>query len=186
MSAFAVTKNRSVPTLVVACVTLIHAVSAAADERWKPIPPGISIETGDTWIADGQRFRLYGVQSCLRGTAFTPVSGSQQDCGEASLAMLAALIRDLRPVCAVVARGQDATINYMVCTAVLQRNGRTERLDLGTVLIATGFAFASQGSKGEPVHGGYGVAEQEAERARAGLWATGAFQHPAKALRGSP
>ena len=186
MSVSVVTRNHDTLTLVVVCVALIRAESAFADERWKPIPSGITIETGDTWIADGQRYRLYGVQSCLRGTAFTTVSGSRQDCGDASLAMLAALIRDLKPVCAVVRQAAEGAIRHAVCTAILQRNGKAERLDLGTAMIATGFAFASLGHDGKPVHSGYGAAEQEAEKARAGLWATGAFQHPAKVLRGNP
>lgn len=180
------TRNHDTLALVMACVALISAGSASADERWIPIPPGITIETGDTWIADGLRYRLYGVQSCLRGTTFTTVSGSRQDCGDASLAMLAALIRDLKPVCAVVRQAAEGAIRHAVCTAILQRNGKAERLDLGTAMIATGFAFASLGHDGKPVHSGYGAAEQEAEKARAGLWATGAFQHPAKFLRGNP
>jgi endonuclease YncB( thermonuclease family) len=186
MSASIVTRNHDTLALVVAYVSLISAGSAFAEERWKPIPPGITIETGDTWIADGQRHRLYGVQSCLRGTSFTTLNGLRQDCGEASLAMLAALIRDLKPVCAVVAQAANGSVKHTVCTASLQQDGRIERLDLGTALIASGFAFASLGPGGGPLHPGYGAAEQEAERARAGLWATGAFQHPVKALRGSP
>lgn len=118
--------------------------------------------------------------------SFTNVSGIRQDCGEASLAMLAALIRDLKPVCAVVAQAAERTIRHTVCTATLQSNGKFERIDLGTVLIATGFAFASIGPDGKSVHSGYGAAEQEAERVRAGLWATGDFQHPAKVLRSRP
>jgi endonuclease YncB( thermonuclease family) len=186
MSASAVTRNRNALILVAVSVILIPTGGASADERWKPIPSGITIETGDTWIANGKQHRLYGVQSCLRGTAFTTISGSRQDCGEASLAMLAALIRDLKPVCAVVANAAEGTIRHMVCTATLEQNGRVERLDLGTALIATGFAFAALGSDGKPVQSGYGAAEQESERARAGLWATGGFQHPAKVLRGRP
>jgi endonuclease YncB( thermonuclease family) len=186
MSVFVVTRNRNAIAPVMVSVTLVGAIPTFADNRWKPIPPSITIETGDTWIADGQRYRLYGVQSCLRSTAFTAVSGSRQDCGDASLAMLAALIRDLKPVCAVVAQASKGSIRHTVCTATLQRNGQEERIDLGTVMIATGFAFASIGSDGNPLYSGYAAAEQEAKQARAGLWATGTFQHPAKVLRGSP
>ncbi len=64
------------------------------------IPENAIFETGDSWIAGGQRFRLYGVQACLRGTAFTNASGQRRDCGEASLAMLISLNRDFRPLCA--------------------------------------------------------------------------------------
>jgi endonuclease YncB( thermonuclease family) len=186
MSVFVVTRSLRVIKLLAAGVNLVSAIPTFADNRWKPIPPGITIETGDTWIADGQRYRLYGVQSCLRGTAFTTVSGSRQDCGDASLAMLAAVIRDLKPVCAVVAQASEGSIRLTVCIATLQRNGQGERIDLGTAMIATGFAFASIGSDGNPVHSGYAAAEKEAKQTRAGLWATGTFQHPAKVLRGNP
>ena len=47
--------------------------------------------TGDSWSAAGMTYRLYGVQACLRGTSFTNAHGLKRDCGEASLAMLAAL-----------------------------------------------------------------------------------------------
>ena len=179
------TRNRENIAPAVLCLALTCGTGVHADERWKPIPANITIETGDTWIADGQRHRLYGVQSCLRGTAFTNASGHRQDCGDASLAMLAALIRDLKPLCATVAHAADAT-RQIVCTAAVQHNGSAERLDLGMALIATGFAFAALAPNGQPVHPGYGVAEHEAKQARAGLWSTGTFQHPARLLRGKP
>ena len=39
-----------------------------AQDQWFAFPTNAVFETGDTWAANGQRFRLYGVQSCLRGT----------------------------------------------------------------------------------------------------------------------
>src|SRR5271155_5471941 len=65
---------------------------------------GVAFSTGDTWTQNGRTMRLYGVQSCIRGTTFTNPLGVKTDCGEASLAYLAAVIRDTRPQCAPVAQ----------------------------------------------------------------------------------
>ena len=69
---------------------LLPFAANAAPEGYFDLAPGITLETADTWISNGERFRLYGIQSCLRGTAYTDGQGNRQDCGEASLAMLAA------------------------------------------------------------------------------------------------
>ncbi|MGV2174952.1 thermonuclease family protein, partial [Agrobacterium vitis] len=68
-------------------------------------------------MESGKRFKLFGVQSCLRGTTFTNERGQKQDCGDASLAMLAAYIKDTRPVCAPTAQTPDLT--YVVCYATI-------------------------------------------------------------------
>src|SRR5208283_5876172 len=50
------------------------------------IPPsGIEFQTGDTWTQGGHTFRLYAVQSCIRGTTFANAAGVNHDCGEASI-----------------------------------------------------------------------------------------------------
>jgi endonuclease YncB( thermonuclease family) len=49
--------------------------------------------------------------------------------------------------------------------------GAGSRIDLGTALIATGFAFAALKPDGQPVHAPYFVAQLVAQRAKAGLWA---------------
>ena len=43
----------------------------AKNSPWHAIPADAVYETGDTWSAGDIRYRLYGVQSCLRGTSFT-------------------------------------------------------------------------------------------------------------------
>ena len=37
---------------------------------------GVALSTGDTWTQNGQTMRLYGVQSCIRGTTFTNPMGA--------------------------------------------------------------------------------------------------------------
>ncbi|MFZ8477761.1 hypothetical protein ACO1MN_16000, partial [Staphylococcus aureus] len=49
--------------------------------------------------------------------------------------------------------------------------GAGSRIDLGTALIATGFAFAALKPDGQPAHAPYFVAQLVAQRANAGLWA---------------
>ena len=102
------------------------------------------LEAGDTWSRGGSRNRLYGVQSCLRGTSFTDKSGKRQDGGDASLSVLSAFI----------------------CFATVDG----ERLDLGTMLITEEYAFAALNGEGLPVNPSYSVAEQEAKSRKSGLW----------------
>jgi endonuclease YncB( thermonuclease family) len=49
--------------------------------------------------------------------------------------------------------------------------GKGSRIDLGTALIASGFAFAALTLDGRPVHPPYLEAERVAQNTRAGLWA---------------
>lgn len=139
-------------------------------------PDGITLETGDTWVSNGERFRLYGIQSCLRGTSYTDAHSNTRDCGEASLAVLAAYIKDTQPICAPVAKANK--ISYVVCYATVGR----QRLDLGQVLVSSGYAFAALKSDGLPYHVPYSVAEQMAQQKKAGLWQFKDVQHPSITL----
>jgi endonuclease YncB( thermonuclease family) len=143
--------------------------NALAQERWSAFPANAVFETGDTWVADGQRFRLYGMQSCLRGTYLTNARGQRVDCGEAGVAMLASMVRDLKPLCAVSARAAD--LAYVVCVANVAVQGHPTRLDLGTALITAGFAFAALTPDGRPVHEPYAAAQAAARQARRGFHA---------------
>lgn len=144
---------------------------AAQQRQWAPIAPGTVFESGDSWVSEGKRFRLYGVRACERGRSFVNASGVRHDCGEASLAMLVSLIRDLNPVCTEVARDAKAGITHVICLALPDRGAaRGSRIDLGTALIASGFAFAAKDGSGRPIHREYAVAEDVAKRGHAGLW----------------
>lgn len=172
----------------VAAILLAATPVAAQSSPWAAIPGNAVFETGDSWIAGGQRFRLYGVQACLRGTVFTNASGQKRDCGEASLAMLASLIEDYRPLCARVLEGAPGGIRYVTCVAAPKAGQAAgSRMDLGTALIASGFGFAALQPDGKPVHLPYFVAELDAKRARAGLWVFADLPEPGpiilKALR---
>lgn len=155
------------------CMVLFSTTAFAAPEGYFNLQAGVTLESGDTWVSEGQRYRLYGVQSCLRGTAFTDTTGRRKDCGEASLAVFAAYIKDTKPVCAPVA--QTAETSYVICYATIGAN----RLDLATMLITSGYAFAGLKSDGLPYYPAYAVAEQEAREKRAGLWQFEDVQHPA-------
>ncbi len=155
-----------------------EAASAAAPPNVAPPPvfdipsTGIEFETGDTWTQSGRLFRLYGVQSCIRGTTFTNPVGAKRDCGEASIVYFAALIKDARPRCTALA--QVGSITYTVCAAHIG----AQALDLGTILITQGFAFAAIDSSGRPVNLQYGVAERDARENRRGLWASPDLPRP--------
>jgi endonuclease YncB( thermonuclease family) len=138
---------------------------------------GVQFQTGDTWTQGGQTFRLYAVQSCIRGTTFTNAAGKKRDCGEASIAYFAALIKDAKLRCTTLA--QSSSVAFAVCAAHI--GGQT--LDLGTILITQGFAFAATDPRGKPVIFQYAVAEGDAQRNRRGLWASPDLPHPSVILR---
>lgn len=159
-----------------AALALAFATSqavVAAPAGYFDFTPGTVLETGDSWMSAGKRYRLYGLQACLRGTPYTDASGNKRDCGEASIAVLAAFVKDTRPVCAPVAGSTDLT--FAVCYAFVGG----QRLDLAMMMISEGYGFASLDSAGMPVYPAYAVAEQGAREARRGLWQFNDVQHPA-------
>lgn len=160
-------------TAVIASVGAIGPATAQSPmSHWFPVPAHAVYRTGDGWSDGGITYRLYGVQSCLRGTSFTNAHGLNRDCGEASLAMLVALTRDLRPQCYDAAEQPETKTVFVFCVATrVTGAGAGSRIDLGTALIATGFAFAALKPDGQPVHAPYFVAQLVAQRAKAGLWA---------------
>jgi endonuclease YncB( thermonuclease family) len=150
-----------------ACSAVSKSITSA-QQAWQPIPASAVFETGDTWNVDGQTYRLFGVQACIRGTSVTTDNG-KHDCGDLSLHMLTGLVKTWNPLCAVV--GFNSSLKYVVCYAdIVVASGR-QRVELGTALISSGFAFAAQNSLGGPASITYWAAEQEAEKTKAGLWA---------------
>ncbi|MCO5164599.1 MAG: thermonuclease family protein [Mesorhizobium sp.] len=160
-----------------AATLLIAALCAppatAAPEGYFKLAPGVTLESGETWHDGAGRYRLFGVQSCLRGTTFTNRTGEQQDCGEASIAVFAAFITDTTPICAPVVKAPELT--FVMCYATINR----EQVDLGTLLINNGYHFAALDRNGLPQYMNYAVAEQLARDNRAGLWQFPDVQHPA-------
>lgn len=113
------------------------------------------------------------MQACLRGTFYTDKAGVRRDCGEASLAILAAYIADTNPLCAPVGRSTETI--FVSCYATIG----SDRLDLANLMISSGFAFASLNASGLPHHARYAVVEQSAREKRIGLWQFEDVQHPA-------
>lgn len=152
---------------------------------------GLTFLTGDSWQQSGQTMRLYGVQACLRGSTYTDKAGQKQDCGAVSLSMLAAIIRDVRPTCAPVVQLSSRASSspspqgspgeptiLVICSAHL--GGHV--LDLGTILITQGFAFAALTGSGAPVYQAYAAEESIAQNSRVGLWAFSDMPHPNRTL----
>ncbi len=155
----------------------------AGQPNWQPVPADSTFSTGDTWDSNGVRYRLYGVQSCLRGTFFTDRAGIRKDCGEASMFMLASLMQDLKPLCYAVAQTRDGATQFVICSGALTKgNNAGKSLDIGTMLISSGFGFAALKPDGQPVNMGYAVAQNMAEEKRKGLWAFSDLPDPNAAL----
>ncbi|AYG70816.1 MULTISPECIES: thermonuclease family protein [unclassified Rhizobium] len=157
----------------------LPATGARDDDQSKflPFPSQAQFETGDTWISGGRRYRLYGLQSCLRGTNITVSAGVVRDCGELDLIMVQALIRDTRPVCATI-RDLDQNNAVVAC----QTTTGQHRYDLATYMIAQGWGFAAVDGAGRLIVPGYRTAEEAARSARAGLWAYPDMPHPVSLL----
>lgn len=142
-----------------------------------PFPTQAQFETGDSWVSGGRRYRLFGLQACLRGTAVTVSQGASRDCGELNVIMMQALVRDAKPVCANI---QMIDQNNVVVAC--QTTAGEQRYDFATFLIAQGWGFAAVDSTGQPIVPGYRVAEESARAARAGLWAHPDMPHPVSVL----
>lgn len=167
----------------IATPALAQTSQLAGLPGWQPVPADSTFSTGDTWDSNGVRYRLYGVQSCLRGTFYTDQTGKRRDCGEASMFMLASLMQDLKPLCYAVAQTRDGATRFVICSAVLTRGGNAGKtLDVGTMLISSGFGFAALKPDGQPVNMGYAVAQNMAEEKRKGLWAFSDLPDPNAAL----
>ncbi|MGD9711614.1 MAG: thermonuclease family protein [Thermomicrobiales bacterium] len=164
------------PALFVSLTIGLTPATAAPPEGYFELKPGVTLESGDSWQDGGRHLRLFGVQACLRGTVYTDRSGANRDCGEASLAVLAAYISDTQPVCAQVA--QSAGTVFVSCYATIG----SDRLDLANLMISSGFAFASLDGRGLPHHTPYAVVEQAARKKKVGLWQFDDVQHPALLL----
>ncbi|RDJ00809.1 nuclease [Rhizobium phaseoli] len=153
----------------------LPATGSRDDDQSKflPFPSEAQFETGDTWISSGRRYRLYGLQSCLRGTNITVAAGAVRDCGELDLIMVQALIRDTRPVCATI-KDLDQNNAVVACKTTTGQH----RYDLATYMIAQGWGFAAVDGAGRLIVPGYRTAEEAARSARAGLWAYPDMPHP--------
>ncbi|QPC95585.1 thermonuclease family protein [Mesorhizobium sp. INR15] len=160
----------------------VCASAQAQDATDSPVPTPFAVSksaqllTGDTWRDGDHLFRLYGVQACLRGTSAEEPNGNKIDCGNTSLAHLAALFDSAAVTCQPIGYALDRAV-FVVCGA--QLNGET--IDVGTALIATGYAFAATTANGKAVNENYLVAEITAKMKRIGLWDT-TFQHPVQLL----
>ena len=79
----------------------IHRLSRGVDHDhpYLHLPAQAQFETGDSWVSGGRRYRLYGLQTCLRGTSVTGTGDTVRDCGELNVIMTQSLIHDTKPVC---------------------------------------------------------------------------------------
>ncbi|MCD2174957.1 thermonuclease family protein [Rhizobium sp. C4] len=176
-------RKMAVMAALAGSVLLIPSEQVLADEAFRIPREHVQFLTGDSW-RDGQKtMRLYGIQSCLRGKVYSDHLGRKQDCGVVSAAVLAAIVHDTNPVCRPVAsvldRSEDTKSTVIVvCTL---RLGDRE-LDLGSLLITQGFAFAALANGGKPVYMPYRIQEMIARQAKMGLWAFDEVPLPSKDL----
>jgi endonuclease YncB( thermonuclease family) len=164
--------------LGVSLLLVSFAFTANADTIFAIPQTGVTFLTGDSWQQEGRRLRLYGVQSCLRGTYYTDKAGQPRDCGAVSTAMLAAFVRDLKPVCAPVAQITAGAAGPPTLLVICTGAARGRKLDLGATMITEGFDFAAIDDGSHPVYLPYLIEEGIAQQAHKGLWAFTDLPHP--------
>ena len=157
-------------------VAILLATTARAQEQTISFPAAVSFDTGDSWQYEGRKFRLFGVQACIRGTVHRAPDGVESDCGMQSIASLAALFSTGSIGCQPVGRAKDGA-SFVVCAAQID----DATVDVGTALISSGAAFAAVFPSGAPVSAAYAVAESSARDSASGLW-SGTFTHPVSVL----
>jgi endonuclease YncB( thermonuclease family) len=157
-------------------IALLVATTARAQEQTISFPSAVRFETGDSWQYEGRKFRLFGVQACIRGTVYRAPDGAESDCGMQSIASLAALFSTGSIGCQPVGRAKDDA-TFVVCAAQLD----STTVDVGTALISSGAAFTAVFPSGAPVSSAYAVAESSARDSASGLW-SGTFTHPVSVL----
>lgn len=153
-------------------LALILGPQALGQTATIPFSSNVTFETGDTWAHNGRKYRLFGVQSCLRGTTYRSADGEESDCGLRSLASLAAMFSTGTVGCQPIGTASDRA-TFVVCAANIDK----ATVDVGTALISAGAAFAATLPSGAPVSAAYAVAELAAKDSRIGLW-EGSFAHP--------
>jgi endonuclease YncB( thermonuclease family) len=164
--------------MLIAALLLSAPASAMAQGATEPVTMSKNIQfiTGDTWVDNAVTYRLYGVQSCIRGTNAINERGDQFDCGDASIAQTAALFLLSDVACQPVGYALDKA-TFVVCGVTI----KSDTIDLGTAIIASGYGFAATSIKGDPVNDAYLVAEIDAKMNRKGLWEM-LFPHPVTTL----
>ncbi len=155
---------------------LILGAEASAQAKTIPFSSDVTFETGDTWSHEGRRYRLFGVQSCIRGTTYRAPDGQEGDCGIRSLASLAALFSTGTVGCQPIGKAKDGA-SFVICAVKISDS----TVDVGAAIISAGVAFAATLPSGSPVSTAYAVAELAAQDNQNGFWA-GSFEHPATLL----
>ncbi len=159
--------------IVLAFILVSQALGQAATI---PFSTNVAFETGDAWSHEGRKYRLFGVQSCIRGTVYRSPEGQEGDCGLRSLASLAALFSTGTVGCQPVGTARDGA-SFVICAVMIGDS----TVDVGTAIISAGAAFAATLPSGSPVSTAYAVAELAAQDNQSGFWA-GSFEHPATLL----
>lgn len=123
------------------------------------VPEQVAVVDGETLRLQDTVIRLQGVAAPPRGLSCRSSDGSVSDCGAASAAALASLVRGRRVDCRL--NGRDpAGLAQGICEAA--------GTDLNRALITAGWARALDAS-------GMADAESDARAARRGLWRNGAM-----------
>ncbi|HSD92690.1 MAG TPA: thermonuclease family protein [Methyloceanibacter sp.] len=133
-----------------------------------PFGPGAKIVSvdGDTLrAANGEEYRLFGIDAPELHQSCTESSGKSWLCGRAAKAKLTTLIKSGNVACEARAKDRFGRV-VAVCSA----EGVP---DIGEQMVRDGYAIDLGGGAGNP----YRDAEAEAEAAKRGIW-RGTFERP--------
>ncbi|MCW3474414.1 thermonuclease family protein [Rhodovastum sp. RN2-1] len=123
-------------------------------------PHQVAVVDGETLVIHETVIRLQGIVAPARGQTCHDANGAGTDCGAASAAALARLVRGHEVACRLNGRDREGFARGL-CEAA--------GTELNRALVAAGWARA----RGDTAD--FADAEAQARNARLGLWRSGAF-----------
>jgi|SRR5690606_9350214 len=158
----------------------IDTASIANELRLETVKP-VSPLTGNAFLdSNGTIVKLAGVQGCLSTEQLTFL-GKSASCAMISLAGLNAGLDDAKAAagdafpCHFLAQ-ISGNPSVRIAECFFTQGGAVH--SISESMIRKGVAFAARDRSGNPVFPEYALAEIEASKAKAGIWANAYFSHP--------
>ena len=159
--------------LVVLAVVLIGRYCRVEVPPFSPDAKIVSIDGDTIKAANGDEYRLFGIDAPELKQSCVEANGKPWLCGRAAKAKLTTLINRGKVDCEPRSKDRHGRI-VAVCSA--------EGIpDLGEAMVRDGYALDQGGAAGHP----YRDAEQEARSTKRGLW-RGSFELPAEWRAANP
>ena len=159
--------------LVVLLVLLIERYCSVEVPPFGPLAKIVSIDGDTLRAANGDEYRLHGIDAPELHQSCNEASGKSWLCGRAAKAKLTTLIKGGNVSCEERARDRFGRV-VAICSTESEP-------DLGEAMVRDGYAVDLGGAAGHP----YRDAEAEAREAKRGIW-RGSFEVPSEWRAANP